>query len=241
MCYNISLLNPAEIVSRYDSLLSVKQTYEAEAAYYRNSFALPNHPVISNIKPFQIREYTWGLIPFWIKTPLEAEQIRMKTMNAREDTIFEKPSYRDAIIQRRCLIPIDGFFEWRYYEGKNYPYYIHMKDHAIFSIAGIWDVWTHPETKEKKYTFSLITCNANELLEKIHNKKKRMPVILQKPFESKYLRNDLTKNEIKKILLPIDSEFLKAYTISNRVTSKTKERNVPKIIEPYNYPELPEI
>jgi len=240
MCYNISLLNPA-FSKHFESLLTFNETYKTEPVYYKNAFALPTHQVITNTLPVRIQEYTWGLIPFWVKSETDAESIRMKTLNARADTIFEKPSYRDAIIQRRCLIPADGFFEWRYFKGKKYPYYIQMKNHQVFSIAGIWDVWENPNSKEKEHTFSVITCKANPLLEKIHNKKKRMPVLLPRDKESEYLKNDLTKKEIHALLIPIDDSVLKAYTISKRVTSTTQNRNDPKVIEPYEYSELPHI
>jgi putative SOS response-associated peptidase YedK len=237
MCYNITILNP-EYFKHYESILSFDQTEKIEPVYYRNAFSLPNHPVIPNIKPYRISEFNWGLIPFWIKTSVDAENIRVKTMNARAETIFEKPSYRFAIMKRRCLIPADGFYEWRYYNGRNYPYYIHMKNHDVFSLAGIWELWTNAETKENISTFSIITCKANELLKKIHNKKKRMPVILPKEKEQIYLQQDLSKNGIKELLIPIDQSLLEAYTISNRITSNTKNRNDPKIIEPFQYPEL---
>lgn len=239
MCYNISLLNPA-FTKHYESLLTYDESYESEPIYYKNAFSLPTHPVIPNTTPVRIQEYTWGLIPFWVKNETDAESIRMKTMNARADTIFEKPSFRNAIIQKRCLIPADGFFEWRYYKGKNYPYYIRMNDHQVFSIAGIWDIWTNPKTQEEVYTFSIITCDANPLLEKIHNKKKRMPVILAKEKEAEYL-NELSKKEIIALLSPINESVLEAYTISKRVTSTTQNRNDPKVIEPYEYAELPDI
>ena len=241
MCYNISLLNP-EYYKHYESILSFYDNEKlAEPVYYRNAFTLPIHPVIANSEPIRIQEFYWGLIPFWVKTESDAENIRMKTMNARAESIFEKPSYRLAIMKRRCLIPADGFFEWRYYKGKNYPYYIHMKNHQIFSIAGIWEVWTHPETKEGMYTFSIITCEANRLLEKIHNKKKRMPVILPVEKENEFLNHDLSRSEINALLTPIDDECLEAYSISKRITSKTKNRNDPKVIEAYDYKELPSL
>ncbi len=240
MCYNITILNP-EYYKHYESILSMDETDKIEPVYYRNAFSLPTHPVIPNTKPYRIHEFTWGLIPFWIKTNDDAENIRLKTMNAREDTIFEKPSYRHAIMKRRCLIPADGFYEWRYYDGRNYPYYIHLKNHEVFSLAGIWESWTNPDTKEQVCTFSVITCKANHLLEKIHNKKKRMPVILPRDKEILYIQQNLSMNEIKELLLPLDDVNLKAFSISNRITSKTKNRNDSKIIEPFEYPELPPI
>ena len=240
MCYNITILNP-EYYKHYESIISNDEMENIEPVYYRNAFSLPTHPVIPNTIPYRIQEFTWGLIPFWVKTSVDAEKIRVKTMNARADTIFEKPSYRFAIMKRRCLIPADGFYEWRYYKGKNYPYYIHMRDHEVFSLAGIWESWINPENKEQVFTFSIITCEANQLLEKIHNKKKRMPVILPQNKEKKYLQEDVTMTEIQDLLIPIDDSILDSYTISHRITSQTKNRNDPKTIEPFEYPELPGI
>ncbi|MDG6219808.1 MAG: SOS response-associated peptidase family protein, partial [Candidatus Thermoplasmatota archaeon] len=99
----------------------------------------------------------------------------------------------------------------------------------------------NPDTKEEIFSFSLITCKANPLLEKIHNKKKRMPVILLKEVEEEYLRNTLKKDDIHEMLSPINDEYLEAHTISKRVTDKTNDRNVLSVIEPFDYSELPSI
>ena len=146
--------------------------------------------------------------------------------------------FRGSIKHKRCLIPACGFYEWRYLLGRNYPYYIYLKDRKYFSFAGLWDSWHHPETSETINTYSIITCEPNNLLRKIHNKKKRMPVILQKENEHRWIDNTLTKNEIKSFLTPYPDDEMKAHTISRLVTSKTRERNVPEVIDPYNYPEL---
>ena len=172
MCYNYSLIiyrNQRDFEKTY----GVDQTQKNKmSSYYTiNSFSLPKMPVISNENPYQFQICHWGLIPFWVKKIEDAEKIRNQTMNARAETLFEKPSYRNSIKQRRCLVPASGFFEWRYILGKNYPYYIRLKDKKWFSFAGIWDSWKNPETKENVYTYSIITCEPNNLLRKIHNKK----------------------------------------------------------------------
>jgi len=181
----------------------------------------------------------WGLIPFWVKTQPDAEKIRMQTMNARAETLFDKPSFRYAIANHRCLIPADGFFEWRHYRGKNYPYFVRLKDHEIFSIAGIWERWRPKDTDETIETFSVITCDANPLMQKVHNKKKRMPVILSKDDELGFLDKNLIKDDILSILRPYPEEHMEAFTISRLVTSKTQDRNVPAVIQPFEYKELP--
>ncbi len=239
MCYNYSLIiyrNQRDFEKTY----GVDQTQKNKmSSYYTiNSFSLPKMPVISNENPYQFQMFHWGLIPFWVKKIEDAEKIRNQTMNARAETLFEKPSYRNSIKQKRCLVPASGFFEWRYILRKNYPYYIRLKDKKWFSFAGIWDSWKNPETEEKFYTYSIITCEPNNLLRKIHNKKKRMPVILPWKTQRRWLDNTLSEDEIKSFLISYPDEKMEAYTISRLITSKTRDKNIPEIIEPYNYPEL---
>jgi putative SOS response-associated peptidase YedK len=239
MCYSLTLLEPDTIQVRYAARFP--STWEIQPSYYVNAFSIPACPVLPDIDKDEFHLMYWGLIPYWVKTPEDAERIRLQTMNARSETLFEKPSFRMAIKKRRCLIPTDGFFEWRQYQEKNYPYYIHLKHHEIFSIAGIWDIWKNPETKEDIWTFSVITCDANPLMAQIHNKKKRMPVILPKGVEMTWLDKGLTDKEIQHLLQQYPVDEMQAYTISKRITSTTQERNHPEVLEPYTYPELPAI
>jgi putative SOS response-associated peptidase YedK len=232
----MSLISTGTLLSRYNAQFI--EEIEIQPTYYLNSFSLPIHPVITNEDKSHFQMFTWGLIPFWVKKQEFADKIRTQTMNARAETLFEKPSFRNSIKVKRCLIPSDGFFEWRYFLGKNYPYFIRLKNKEIFSFAGIWDNWKNPETSQIINTFSIITCEPNDLLRKIHNKKQRMPVILFKDKESDWLSNDLTKEEINSYLSPYPEEELEAYTISRLITSKTQEKNVEEVIKPYNYPEL---
>lgn len=113
----------------------------------------------------------WGLIPSWCK---EADGVR-KPINARSETVAALPSFRAAYAARRCLVPIDSFFEWRKTTPPKRPYAIGMKDGAPFALAGIWENWKHPETGNFIRTFCLLTCPANELIAAIHD---RMPVII---------------------------------------------------------------
>jgi len=239
MCYNYSLAlyrNQQEFEKVFEATFLENDSFDR--TYYVNSFSLPQMPVITNTDPDHFQFFYWGLIPFWVKNTNQAEKIRTQTMNARAETLFEKPSFRNSIKNKRCLIPADGFYEWRYILGKNYPYYIHLKDSKLFSFAGLWDDWNNTETGEKFYTYSIITCEPNNLLRKIHNKKKRMPVILPQKKQRNWINNSLTQDEIKSFLVPFPDEYMEAYTISRLITSKTQERNVPEVIKPYTYPEL---
>jgi len=197
--------------------------------------------VITNENPKQIQLFTWGLIPFWVKDKKTAEEIRLKTMNARSESIFEKPSFRHAAEQKHCLVLADGFFEWQEYQGKNYPYYIRLKNHEPFAMAGLWETWLDKETSEELRTYSVITTKANPLMEKIHNKKKRMPVILRREDEGEWVGTSLNKESMQALLVPFDEQEMEAFTISRLITLKQKNPNVPEVLQPFTYPELQSI
>ncbi len=238
MCYNYSLtVFPTR--EDYKAVMNKEDTFQKK--FLINSFELQKMPVITNKEPRYFQFFYWGLIPFWIKKVEDSEKIRLKTMNARSESIFEKNSFKYSIRTKRCLIPADGFYEWRFISCKNYPYYIRLKDHRIFSFAGVWDSWINPYNKNIINSFSIITCKSNKLLSKIHNKKKRMPVILEKQYEDIWLKDELKDEEIIKYLKPYPDEKMEAYTISRLITSRNKDKNIPDIIKPYDYPELKDV
>jgi putative SOS response-associated peptidase YedK len=124
----------------------------------------------------------WGLIPSWAKDPA----IGMKLINARAETVAEKPSFRKAFRQRRCLVLADGFYEWQKQERAKQPYYIRMKDERPFAFAGLWEHWTNPEGQTLE-TCALLTTEPNELMAPIHH---RMPVILNPDSYDQWLDPD---------------------------------------------------
>jgi len=238
MCYNYSLtVFPTK--ENYKAVL--KKGDEFQKKFIVNSFDLKIMPVITNKDPEYFQFFYWGLIPFWIKKIEDSEKIRIKTINARSESIFDKPSFKNSIRSKRCLVLANGFYEWRQVDGINYPYYIRLKNHSIFSFAGIWDGWKNPIDKNVTYSYSIITCKSNKLLSKIHNKKNRMPVILSKENEKIWLKEELKDEEIKKYLMPYPDEEMEAYTISRLITSRRKNKNIAEIIKPYFYPELGDI
>jgi putative SOS response-associated peptidase YedK len=245
MCFFYALSQTAQrLKSRYQ--LKFEFEFELlpeldEPVFYVSGFDFPKMPVITNEQPDMIQCFTWGLVPSWVKSPTDAMEIRSHTLNARSDTVFSKPSFRNAIRKRRCLVPADGFYEWRELGGKKYPYYIYLKDKDIFSFAGIWEAWTDTSTGEVLKTFSILTTEANPLLEMIHNTKKRMPVILPKGQELDWINNDLSNDDILSFTKPFDEGLMDARTISRLITSRTSNRNVPTIQDCYDYPELSEI
>ncbi len=165
--------------------------------------------VISNHDPGEHSFYHWGLIPFWATD----KSIGYRLINARSETITEKPSYKSAFRSRRCLVPADSFFEWKKDKEKD-PYRILMKDEKPFSMAGIWDQWTGPDG-ESVHSFSILTTTPNEIMSDIHD---RMPAILCQADEKRWL-SPLSDSELLSLLKPFPSEKMKAYKISKLVNS----------------------
>lgn len=224
---------------RYENILN---TVPFMPTYYENGFDFKASPVITADKPNAFQLMTWGLIPWWAKGPTEAADFRMRTLNAISEEIYAKPAFKDAAKDgRRCLIPCTGFFEWRWFKGGKvkYPYFIHHRSDKIFSIAGLWSSWTDKSTGELKETYSVLTTRANPLLEKIHNSKKRMPVVLPREYEKDWLNPLLTKDDVLALCEPIDDSRLEAYTISKMITDrKVENKDVPEISKKFEYPEL---
>jgi len=239
MCYHLSCnRTQKELEKRFGAKFAKPNLFSP--IYYANGFEAPKIPVITNDNPFEIQMLTWGLIPRWVKDEEKAKEIRFKTLNARAESIFDKASFRTPIKDNRCLILTDGFFDWREYKGKKYPYYVYLKSKEPFAFAGIWDKWLNPQTKQSIKTFSIITTVANEFVAQIHNIKKRMPVILSKHEERVWLEN-IDDQTIQSIMNPYEADKMEAHTISKLITARGVERNVPGLIEEFEYKELEEI
>jgi len=234
MCYRYSVPGPDVVKKTFQ----VKISSNFEKRYHVGAFEDVKLPVITNENPKQVDLFNWGLIPFWVKDEKNANEIKERTVNARSETIFEKPAFRGSAGKKHCLVIADGFFEWRYYQGLNYPYYIKVKDKEAFAMAGLWDCWTNKKTEEKVYSYTIITTEANPLMAKIHNKKKRMPAILNKEDEIKWICNDIDKTMVMNILKPFDENKMEAYTISKLITAKGQDPNVSVVIEPFKYNNL---
>lgn len=234
MCFFYALSREAE---KLENRLGVTLDFDFSPVYYTSGFDYPKMPVLTDSAPERLQLFSWGLIPPWTK-PENTAQMRSYTLNARSDSLFVKPSFREAIHKRRCLIPATGFYEWQTLGGRKYPYYIYLKDREIFNFAGIWEEWTDRANGDTIRTYSVITTEANPLVAKIHNLKKRMPVILPPGRERDWLRPDLDRGQILALTEPLDDSLMAAHTISRLITSRTQERNVPEVQERVAYPEL---
>ena len=170
-------------------------------------------PVIANDAPKNIRMMRWGLVPSWAKDAA----IGNRMINARAETLSEKPSFKKPLERRRCLVLADGFYEWRVAAGRaKIPVRIVMKSHEPFAFAGLWDLWRDPEGRELA-SFTIITTEANELLKPIHD---RMPVILRPEDEDRWLDPGPTDTaKLAPLLKPYLTEEMEAYDVSTRVNS----------------------
>jgi putative SOS response-associated peptidase YedK len=154
----------------------------------------------------------WGLVPMWAKDP----KVGYKMLNARSESIADKPAYREAFKSRRCLIPADGFYEWKT-EGKaKQPFHFGMKDDGIFALAGIWERWKDPKGSMLE-TCSILTTSPNALREGIHD---RMPVIVRPEDYDLWLDPGFKNTEgLSDLLKPYDASQMKRYAVSTRVNS----------------------
>ena len=140
MCFHNSMSAKAiKVAARYGRQSDVVEIYQSilDEQYHVNAFTFPRYPIITSSDEVQV--FNWGLIPFWVRSEEDATEIRKMTLNARADTIFEKPSFREPIMKKRCIVPSTGYFEWRHEGANKIPYYIYVKDEPIFSMAGIYD------------------------------------------------------------------------------------------------------
>ncbi len=161
----------------------------------------------------------WGLVPFWAKDPA----IGNRMINARAETVAEKPSYRSAYKKRRCLILASGFYEWRKEGNGKTPYYITTEDNSSFAFAGLWERWDSKDSGESLQTTTIITVDANEFMQGLHH---RMPIILKSEGADRWLSGDdeLIHN-VAEITPP-----LKAWAVDRRVNNARNEG--PELIEP---------
>jgi putative SOS response-associated peptidase YedK len=177
-----------------------------------NGFTFPKTPIITNENPETIQMYNWGLLPKWAKD----ESFRKNTLNARIETIKEKPSFRNSV-NERCLVIADGFYEWKWLNekgSKKEKYLISLPNEELYAYGGIYSEWVNHETGEILNTYSIVTTEANPLVAEIH-RKKRMPIILNPKDEKKWLEGD----EIENYKLPYSVDLVATNLDDNNTLS----------------------
>jgi putative SOS response-associated peptidase YedK len=164
----------------------------------------------------EIMPMRWGLVPSWAKDP----SIGQRMINARAETLAEKPSFKRLMGTHRCLVPADGFYEWRREGRRKVPVWVHLKNKEPFGFAGLWDRWMQAEDRDL-YSFTIITTDANELLRPIYD---RMPVMLDSLAGERWLDPTFTSfSTLQFLLRPFPSERMEAHDVSTLVNSPAND------------------
>ena len=208
MCGRYTVITPAPaLAKRFNAQPALTPAPNFNAA---PSQALP---IITNAAPGQIQLVRWGLVPAWSRDPAGGP----KPINARAETLAEKPSFRQLLARRRCLVLADSFYEWQATERGKVPHRILLQSEEPFAFAGLWDEWVDKTSGEVHPTFTIITTEPNELMAKLHN---RMPVILPGPeAERAWLADDLAPAAHQGLLLPYPTDLMQEYAVTTRVNS----------------------
>lgn len=203
-----------EMHHQADELIERFQLAEIKDQYHGNYNIAPSQqsPVITMQDTHRVFEtMKWGFIPSWSKDA----KIGYEMINARSEGIETKPSFRSAINQRRCLIPVDGFYEWRKEGNKTIPYHISINSENTFALAGLWEEWHDPDSRKPIRSFSIITTAANKQMSEIHH---RMPAILEPDVESSWLATSTPLSEALDLLKPYCGD-LKIYPVSSAINT----------------------
>lgn len=189
-----------------------------EAEEFRRSYNIAPTQTVGAVRAGGAgREYAalrWGLVPAWAKDASFAS----KLINARAETLLEKPSFREAYKKRRCLVPASGFYEWETTPSGKRPHFFFLKDADLFSFGGLWEEWLDRETGEMVETFAIVTTEANELLRRVHE---RMPVIIGREDRDLWLRGDV--EDVSGLLAPFDAGRMDSRTVSRAVNSPAND------------------
>lgn len=217
MCGRYVFTSPLEAIQqlfKFDQMTNLGPNYNVA----------PTHemPIVRRRKGDRRNELAigrWGLIPSWAKDV----KIGYSTINARSETAASKPAFRDAFKRRRCLVPADGYFEWKREGKEKQPHLIRLKGGGAFAFAGLWSTW-RPLEGEEMLTYTIMTTEPNDLMAEIHN---RMPVILGADDHDRWLDLDA---DLSTILRPCPSASLESFLVDKRVGNV--RNNAPELIEP---------
>lgn len=222
MCFTNTMFRKIE------PLKKLKPLFE-HPIYYANGFDNPQWPIQT---PKGLQWSTWGLTPHWCTSSDQKKEINKQTLNARSETLFEKPAFQQAAQSQHCLVFSTGFFEFQARQGNKIPYFIQPNAGDYFLLAGIYDTWRSDSSGDIEHSFSIVTCPANTTMAEIHNTKQRMPVILNQEQASDWLSGGNTPPSAQHILNPCPDHWLKAHTVSKKMLKS----NSPQSILPYDYP-----
>lgn len=209
MCGRFTLMDSGQLVLDEFGLPALPEGYRPR---YN---AAPGQPVLVVREGKAVRSaamFRWGLVPSWAKDP----KIGHKMINARSETLRERPAFRRAFERRRCAVPADGFFEWKREGRAKRPYHFRLKGGGLFALAALWEAWRPPQGGETLFTCTILTTRPNPLVEPIHD---RMPVILRIDELDRWLDPQLPSEAVESLLGPFPHEAMEAYPVSTVVNS----------------------
>ena len=230
MCFTVSIF-----AQTHEIETGLGATFDGAAAYqpffHISGFVHPDLPFVTNKDPDQIELLRWGLIPGWVKDREKADELAKRTLNARSETVFEKPSFRSAIVKRRGLLPVNGFVEWRHEGTAKIPHLVRTHDHGLFTLGCLWEAWTDTESGEVLKTFSIVTTEANELMSYVHNNKQRMPVIISPADRAVWLESS-EREDLTRLMRPLNDGLLEAQPVSRDVSRVKVNADHGELLDP---------
>jgi putative SOS response-associated peptidase YedK len=208
MCGRYTVSNPGEILPE---LVEGGEYRETAARYNVAPTQMAPVVVAGEDGSRRVVEMRWGLVPYWAEDP----EIGNRMINARSETVAEKPAFRDSFKRRRCLVAADGFYEWQKVPGGKQPFLLRLEGGAPFAFAGLWDRWHGPRGRVLE-SFTVLTTTPNELVAPIHD---RMPVILTRQARPVWLQATARAAELRRVLTPFAAGEMEAIPVSDYVNS----------------------
>jgi putative SOS response-associated peptidase YedK len=251
MCYTIQQLEE-RIVKQGQRKNSLPEEIEEALRIFReqlkgkplfavSGFDHPELPVLISHGGIHWQPMHWGLIPLWCKDWNAALELSNMTLNARAESVFEKPAFKHAASTRRGLLPITGFYEYKHVKGKKFPYFIDWKDEEVRWLAVVCDEWKDRERGETLLSFAIVTTKGTGLMAEIHNnpelEEPRMPVFLEGEDMLRWINSETPLDVLKALLKPKQDESIRAHTVK-QLRGKNSPGNTQEASKPYNYPEL---
>jgi putative SOS response-associated peptidase YedK len=216
VCYKVSnKADKSKLEEEFDAVLEESQDESWEPQNELSGFAHPLLPVFTQTDTRKLELMRWGLIPHWASNNEQAAELAKQTLNARAETMFEKPSFRDSAALRRCVIPVTGFYEWQTRGKTKIPYFITPAAGSFFLLGGLYSSWANRETGEISNTFSIVTVAANPMMAEIHNTKQRMPLILPPESVNLWTNQQLAQSEVMQLARPFAETSMKAENQDN--------------------------
>ncbi|RYF26564.1 MAG: SOS response-associated peptidase [Flavobacteriales bacterium] len=235
MCYTATQVTKAyELQSFYAAGLSPSLTPEYESLFYKaDGFTHPSLLILINRDAEKLIElFQWGLMPSWKKPLKDMVKLSNSTLNAKSETARTLPSFRNAIVKQRCIIPVNSFFEYKHVDGDKLPYLIHPVEQPYFNLAGLYSFYKDPYNDEWHKTFTILTQPANTFMADIHNSAKRMPMMLSENLIDDWINPDSPPGLIDDLMqYACDDSSLHAYRVARDLKKLPNEKSILEPIE----------